>query len=88
MLVPDAIICGDRHRHHLGGRQIKIRKGQQFSFWGMNCSMAAGLPYAIGAAAAYPGRQVVVFTGDGSVTMQLGDFLPPCSTGYPSRSSW
>ncbi|MGH9066547.1 MAG: thiamine pyrophosphate-dependent enzyme [Acidimicrobiales bacterium] len=27
------------------------------------------------AAAAYPGRQVVAFTGDGSMTMQLGDFL-------------
>jgi pyruvate dehydrogenase (quinone)/pyruvate oxidase len=37
--------------------------------------MAAGLPYAIGAQSAYPGRQVVVFTGDGSLTMQLGDFL-------------
>jgi pyruvate dehydrogenase (quinone)/pyruvate oxidase len=37
--------------------------------------MAAGLPYAIGAQAAYPHRQVVVFTGDGSMTMQLGDFL-------------
>ena len=46
-----------------------------FSFSGTNCSMAAGLPYAIGAQAAYPGRQVVVFTGDGSLTMQLGDFL-------------
>jgi pyruvate dehydrogenase (quinone) len=48
-----------------------IRPGQQRR----DCSMAAGLPYAIGAQTAYPGRQVVVFTGDGSMTMQLGDFL-------------
>jgi pyruvate dehydrogenase (quinone) len=30
-------------------RQIKMRRGQMFSFSGTNCSMAAGLPYAIGA---------------------------------------
>jgi pyruvate dehydrogenase (quinone)/pyruvate oxidase len=47
----------------------------KFSFSGTNCSMAAGLPCAIGAQTAYPGRQAVVFTGDGSMTMQLGDML-------------
>jgi thiamine pyrophosphate-dependent acetolactate synthase large subunit-like protein len=31
----------------------------------------AWLPCAIGAQAAYPGRQVVVFTGDGSLTFSL-----------------
>src|SRR5919202_1367076 len=35
--------------------------------------MAAALPYAIGAQTAFPDRQVVAFTGDGSLTMQLGD---------------
>jgi pyruvate dehydrogenase (quinone)/pyruvate oxidase len=38
------------------------------------CSMAAALPYAIGAQVAYPNRQVVAFTGDGSFTMMMGDF--------------
>jgi pyruvate dehydrogenase (quinone)/pyruvate oxidase len=56
-------------------RQIRLRGHQRFSFSGTNCSMSAALPYAIGAAAAYPGRQVVAFTGDGSLTMNLGDFL-------------
>ncbi len=75
-LADDAIICGDSGTvTTFAARQIKLREGQQFSFSGTNCSMAAGLPYAIGAAAAFPGRQVVVFTGDGSATMQLGDFL-------------
>ncbi len=75
-LDDDAIICGDSGTvTTFVARQIKIRQNQQFSFSGTNCSMAAGLPYAIGAAAAYPGRQVVVFTGDGSATMQLGDVL-------------
>jgi pyruvate dehydrogenase (quinone)/pyruvate oxidase len=56
-----------------------------FSFSGTNCSMAAGLPYAIGAQAAYPGRQVVVFTGDGSLTMQLGDFLTCVQHNLPIK---
>ena len=35
--------------------------------------MAEGLPYAIGAAAAYPGRQVVAVAGDGGFTMLMGE---------------
>jgi pyruvate dehydrogenase (quinone) len=35
--------------------------------------MANGLPYSIGAAAAFPGRQVVCVVGDGGVTMLLGE---------------
>ncbi len=34
---------------------------------------------------AYPGRQVVVFTGDGSLTMQLGDFLTCVQHGLPVK---
>jgi pyruvate dehydrogenase (quinone)/pyruvate oxidase len=36
--------------------------------------MTAALPYAIGAQTAFPDRQVVAFTGDGSLSMMLGDF--------------
>jgi pyruvate dehydrogenase (quinone)/pyruvate oxidase len=76
LLDRDAIICGDSGTITTWtARQIKLREDQEYVFSGTNCSMAAGLPYAIGAQAAYPGRQVVVFTGDGCMTMQLGDFL-------------
>jgi pyruvate dehydrogenase (quinone)/pyruvate oxidase len=75
-LTDDAIVCGDSGTVTTwAARQIKTRGRQMFSFSGTNCSMAAALPYAIGAQAAYPDRQVVAFTGDGSLTMQLGDFL-------------
>jgi pyruvate dehydrogenase (quinone)/pyruvate oxidase len=75
-LADGAIVCGDSGTVTTwAARQIKIRKGQMFSFSGTNCSMAAALPYAIGAQTAYPDRQVVAFTGDGSLTMMLGDFL-------------
>ena len=35
--------------------------------------MANGLPYSIGAAVAYPGRQVVCIVGDGGLTMLMGE---------------
>jgi pyruvate dehydrogenase (quinone)/pyruvate oxidase len=52
---------------------MMLRGRQQFVYSGTNCSMAAALPYAIGAQTAYPGRQVIAFTGDGSLTMHMGD---------------
>jgi pyruvate dehydrogenase (quinone) len=35
--------------------------------------MAPGLPYAIAAQVAYPGRQCVAFVGDGGLTMLMGE---------------
>ncbi len=85
-LTDDAIVCGDSGTVTTWvARQVKTRAGQKFSFSGTNCSMAAALPYAIGAQSAYPDRQVVAFTGDGSLTMQLGDFLTCVQHGLPVK---
>lgn len=73
LLADDAIITGDSGTVTTWVARMKLRAQQQFSFSGTLCSMAAGLPYAIGAQVAYPGRQVVSFTGDGSLTMMMGD---------------
>jgi pyruvate dehydrogenase (quinone) len=73
LLDDDAIVCGDSGPVTYWGTQMRLRRGQRFSFSGTNCSMAAALPYAIGAQTAFPERQVVAFTGDGSLTMQMGD---------------
>jgi pyruvate dehydrogenase (quinone) len=43
------------------------------SFW--HGSMANAMAQAIGAQAAYPGRQVVSLSGDGGFSMLMGDFL-------------
>lgn len=56
-------------------RHVDIRGSMQFSCSGTLASMACGLPYAIGAAIAYPGRQVVAVIGDGSAAMLMGDFV-------------
>ncbi|MGA7329919.1 MAG: thiamine pyrophosphate-dependent enzyme [Rhodomicrobium sp.] len=54
-------------------RHLDIRGNQQFSCSGNLATMACGLPYAIGAAIAYPGRQSVAFVGDGGLTMLMGE---------------
>jgi pyruvate dehydrogenase (quinone) len=38
-------------------------------------SMANALPQAIGAQAAYPGRQVIALSGDGGLSMMMGELL-------------
>ena len=73
VLADDAIVCGDSGQVTTWVTQMRLRAGQSFSFSGTNCSMAAALPYAIGAQTAFPDRQVVAFTGDGSLSMQMGD---------------
>jgi len=54
-------------------RYIDIRGDMQFSLSGTLASMANGLPYSIGAAVAFPGRQVVCIVGDGGFTMLMGE---------------
>jgi pyruvate dehydrogenase (quinone) len=74
LMAEDAILCGDSGTVTVWAARMKLRGRQRFSFSGTMCSMAAALPYAIGAQVAYPDRQVVAFTGDGSLTMMMGDF--------------
>ncbi|MFN2493757.1 MAG: thiamine pyrophosphate-dependent enzyme [Pyrinomonadaceae bacterium] len=54
-------------------RYIDMREEMQFSLSGTLATMANGLPYSIGAAVAYPGRQVVCIVGDGGFTMLMGE---------------
>jgi pyruvate dehydrogenase (quinone)/pyruvate oxidase len=68
-----AILCGDSGTVTTWAARTELRRGQRFSFSGTMCSMMAALPYAIGAQAAYPDRQVVALTGDGSLTMMMGE---------------
>ncbi len=44
-----------------------------FRLSGSLATMANGLPYSIGAAVAYPDRQVVCVVGDGGLTMLMGE---------------
>jgi len=73
-LTDDAIICCDTGTITTwAARHIKMKGDMMFSASGTLASMANGLPYSIGAAIAYPGRQVVCFIGDGGFAMLMGE---------------
>ncbi|ATR20963.1 Pyruvate oxidase [Roseomonas mucosa] len=48
-------------------------------------SMANALPQAIGAQCAFPGRQVISFSGDGGFTMLMGDLLTLRQQKLPAK---
>jgi thiamine pyrophosphate-dependent acetolactate synthase large subunit-like protein len=66
-------------------RHIHMRRGMMFSCSGNLATMAPGLPYAIGAQAAYPDRQVVAFVGDGGFTMLMRDFVTAVKHKLPIK---
>ena len=73
-LDDDAIIVSDCGTVTTwAARYVKIRDRMMFSASGLLATMANGLPYSVGAAAAYPGRQVVCLSGDGGFTMLMGE---------------
>lgn len=48
-------------------------------------SMANAMPQALGAQAAYPGRQVISLSGDGGFTMLMGDMLTAVQLDLPIK---
>jgi pyruvate dehydrogenase (quinone) len=74
LLKDDAIVSSDSGTIATwAARYIEMRGTMQFSLSGSLATMANGLPYSIGAAVAYPGRQVVCIVGDGGFTMLMGE---------------
>ena len=72
LLDDDAIVSSDSGTIATwSARYIEMRGDQKFSLSGSLATMANGLPYSIGAAVAYPGRQVVCVVGDGGLTMLM-----------------
>jgi pyruvate dehydrogenase (quinone) len=73
-LRDDAIVtCDSGTIATWAARQIRLRRGQQFSLSGNLATMANGFPYAIAAQLAYPERQVVAFVGDGGFSMLMAE---------------
>jgi pyruvate dehydrogenase (quinone) len=74
LLAPNAIVSADSGTIATwAARYINIRDDMDFSLSGTLATMANGLPYSIGAAVAYPDRQVVCIVGDGGFTMLMGE---------------
>ncbi len=74
LLANDAIISVDSGTISTwAARYLEMRGAMQFSISGSLASMANSLPYAIAAAVAYPGRQVVCVVGDGGLSMLMAE---------------
>lgn len=58
----------------LAARHIDLKTTNAFAVSGALASMASGLPYAIAAGLACPGRNLYAVVGDGGLGMQLGEF--------------
>lgn len=62
-----------------------MKKTQKMVMSGYLASMGFGLPGAMAAALAYPGKQIVCITGDGGFTMVMGDFLTALKYRMPIK---
>jgi pyruvate dehydrogenase (quinone) len=86
VLANDAIICCDTGSITTwAARHIQIKGRMEFSASGTLASMGNGLPYAIGASIAHPGRQVVCFAGDGGFTMLMGELATLVKYNLPVK---
>jgi pyruvate dehydrogenase (quinone)/pyruvate oxidase len=85
-LRDDAIVATDSGTITTwAARHIPMRGNRMFSCSGNLATMACGLPYAIGAQAAYPDRQVVAFVGDGGLTMLMGELATAVKYELPIK---
>ena len=67
------------------GRNFQMKRTQKMVMSGNLATMGFGLPGALAAALAYPQRQIVCITGDGGLTMVLGDFLTALKYQMPIK---
>ena len=67
------------------GRNFQMKKTQKMIMSGTLATMGFGLPGALAAALVYPERQIVCLTGDGGLTMVLGDFLTAHKYSLPVK---
>src|SRR5918995_1050418 len=85
-LTDDAIVISDSGTIATWwARHIRVKRGQMYSLSGTLASMANGLPYAIAAQIAHPGRQVVLFVGDGAFTMLMGELVTAVKYQLPIK---
>jgi pyruvate dehydrogenase (quinone) len=66
-------------------RHFDIRGNRKFYLSGNLATMAPGLPYAIAAQVAYPGRQCISFIGDGGFAMLMAEFHTACWQDLPVK---
>jgi pyruvate dehydrogenase (quinone) len=85
-LADDAIVsCDSGTVATWWARHIPARRAQMHSLSGTLASMANGLPYAMAAQIAYPGRQCVAFVGDGGFSMLMAELATAVKYQLPVK---
>lgn len=86
LISDDAVVAIDTGAHTVfTARHWQLRPKQQLAVCGNLASMAPGLPYALAAQLAYPGRQCVAMVGDGSFTMLMGELATAVLYNLPVK---
>jgi pyruvate dehydrogenase (quinone) len=83
-LPSDAVIsldCGANT--HFAARTLMLKEGQRLAGTGLLATMAPGLPYAIAAALAFPGRRSVAIVGDGGFAMLTAELTTAVRLDLP-----
>jgi pyruvate dehydrogenase (quinone) len=83
-LPSDAVIsldCGANT--HFAARTLMLKEGQRLAGTGLLATMAPGLPYAIAAALAFPGRRSVAIVGDGGFAMLMAELTTAVRLDLP-----
>lgn len=82
----DAILTADVGTPVIWAARYFITNGKRRIIGSFNHgSMANAMPQALGAQAAFPGRQVVSLSGDGGFTMLMGDMLSAVQLDLPIK---
>jgi len=83
---PDSIIIADTGMCTVWAAQhLRMRRGQRLMTSFNHGTMANAMPDAIGAQMAFPNRQVIAFSGDGGLSMLMGDLLTIVSQKLPIK---
>lgn len=85
-MAKNGVLVADSGQNtELAARHIDLGTDNQFAVSGALASMASGLPYAIAAGIADPGRPIYAVVGDGGLGMQLGEFSTAVHHGLPLK---
>ncbi len=72
----DALIALDTGANTIfAARYMDLHDGQKIALSGNLATMAPALPYAVAGQLAYPDRQSIAITGDGGLTMLMGELV-------------